>query len=1482
MSSYPLLIPFSLFFFFLGSGSENFPVTVNGFVGIGKYLASSQSQTLEEMHTESDNKTAEMRNPPLRSKQEAVLPTVPEHVSFPVVPPPPLYSEPPESSRSNCLPQKDAAVVSNKGGPIFTFQVLPNENSNPGLADIPPPLLEAESTSTSQESEEKDRDSGFDQSPNVLTRAPPVDPLQEAPVQRWDDPDSGSSLDAISVIPPPMDFATTRPLTPPCEFANPTVLPPEGFVEEQQPEKAKPRKKLNVSEDSFPWMNEPQAPINATVPLAVSEGTEKEPELEILSSEHERQVGENVDELLNKQEYSETITQVDSAVVVVPITGSAENAEKPPKPELKTKLSNVLDEQEVKPVVAVSEAQREELPNLASGRNKEVEVAPKVDMPESYGKVVVVNDNAKEQSVLDEISKPVKPQTKPKPMKFAKEAEVQIEPNVGVQQFAPPSVYPFTEVARQDQQVKAAKVEPQVKPEKPETQAKPVKPVKEVEVTVDIQHRVASSFIPNVEVAKPEPPVESVIKPEMQVKREKVEAKNNPVTLIKETEVKVEAPAPSSYVPSAEIARAQQQVTPVKPDVQVKPEQPETRVKPVTFAKEAKAEPNVDVQQFAPSSNRVKPQFEYVTPVLEVKPEKPEKQHSLAGEEVVTPQVKHEAKVCIKMLETEGPEFSDSSSRDVHVVTSGNNSILEGGAVTIINVGEDNVVVEDPVTPETKPTRPPHDKLKDLEERLLELDKEPVPSSSNIRKPDTKSVPQPYQDEVSVQSKDPSAEDIIVAQTKEVESSSYEKFEELFNLDNEEKPTKKATSVVNKDDRADAVVERQHSQPESSTSGAVVDAELHLDLSSLRQSPEPPRPPSSSPPATTPGSSILPSPRELLSDRSTESGISVFEEPKSPSDSVEPNREGKEKKPRQTCSTQTELQRNTSVNTTSVNTTSVVSTPQTGEKPTGSKPPIGAKPVKLQRPLSMPSGIPRDFQSGADQERRQSATESDSRKSSSSDSTGVSSSSLPSSPVESGSTTNPVDLPKPHPFTVPPLRRYSDLASDLSFISSAAKAAGKTQESEKKTEVPPKPANLVLKRSSVSVEERPRSWVGPETNNNKRSTMWPSAFKPMSFEAQGKKVAPVAFDVKSFTPATTVSTSQSTTNASSAGVGKSQAYTIERKSSPTELEKSSKKPPLVPVKPSGNTTGKPAASVVSPIVKQEASIVHLPVSSGVSGNLPLKKIEPLEKKYEIIYTNSSSESQSASKDPHDKADIVSRGPSKDLSSSTSIRDQIMRDATGSNRVTRPRPQSAFVGGSKFQILPAENKPSSKTGASWADVKKLAALQSAAKRDDASWMHKKQANEPSKPDVPHIPAKPPQLKAADIRPQQLKEADSPQPVKIADIKPPPVKPQPVKAVDIKPQPPNAANVKPQPEITPDSKPPPAIVMRTKTGNEDLVKRHSLPAYIIEGADRKPAPKTSGSGGQVGMNYAVVKEDTERGRGKVIYCWEGFSPVDRQDP
>ena len=53
-----------------------------------------------------------------------------------------------------------------------------------------------------------------------------------------------------------MDFATTRPLTPPCQFANATVAPPEKFVEEEvkgkEPEKAQPRKKLNVSEALFP------------------------------------------------------------------------------------------------------------------------------------------------------------------------------------------------------------------------------------------------------------------------------------------------------------------------------------------------------------------------------------------------------------------------------------------------------------------------------------------------------------------------------------------------------------------------------------------------------------------------------------------------------------------------------------------------------------------------------------------------------------------------------------------------------------------------------------------------------------------------------------------------------------------------------------------------------------------------------------------------------------------------------------------------------------------------------------------------------------------------------------------------------------------------------------------------------------------------------------------------------------------------------
>ena len=1417
----------------------------------------------------------------------SVLSTVPEHASFPVVPPPPLYSEPEESSSNKLHHKTVPAAIAKEKEPPFPPQVRPRENS-PGFTDIRPPLLETEATLKTQDVKEKDHDSGFHQSPEILTRTPPGGLSEDAPVQNWEDPDSGSSLDVISTIPPPVDFATTRPITPPCQFANPTMAPPVGFVEEQEPEQAKPRKKLNISEALFPWMNETQAPLNATIPLAVSDGLGKDPELEMVNSEDKIQFGENVQGMSNKPEYSETTTQAVSGTVVEIGSSSVpqkeENRiEKPPELEFVT-------EQRVKANVGVNEAPRMELPrSLSSEGSKGSVVAPKVDIKDSNktDQVTVVSDKSKEkeqfgsQQGFDAIAKPVKPKPKAKPVKLVKEAEVEIEANVSVQQAAPSSVNLFTEVARPEPQVEAVKLERQVKPEIPEKRARPVEIVKEPEIKIEAH--TPSPFIVPIDNTRSEPQVE-VLKLEPLVKPEKPETQAKPVepevetddedhaqssinpiveqaveavkpvkpatvTPDQGTEVKHETRAPSSYIPSVQGARPEQQVVPSKPEPLVQPEQPEARVKPVVFVKETEveAEPKDVVQPFNPSTEvaKVEPQFKPVKPVLQVKPEKPEKLQSRADENVVIPLVKPKVEENVNTLEEEESE----PSRDMYEVKSEINAPLEDAGVTIINVGED-VVVEAPVTPETKPTRLSNDRLRDLEERLQEFDKDAVPSSKP-EKPDTNTTKKPCLEKPTARSKDPFAEDIIVAKTKQVESSSYGQFDELLKLNSEEEPVKDVTSVVNKDENTDAVVEKQNAHPEDSKSRTHADAELRLDLSSLQQSSEPPRPPSSSPPYTTPRSSVLPSPRELLSDRSTESGISLTEESRIPSGSVEPHGDKE---------------------TATLNNASVAIKPQPREKPTNVF-------AKLQRPLSMPSGILRDLKSEAVPEKRPSVTDSDSRKSSLSDSTGVSSSSLPSSPIENGSTTEPVELPKPPPFTVPPLRRYSDLASDLSFVSSAAKVAEKTNESETKADVPPKPANLALKRSAVSVVERPRSWMGPETNNNnKRSPVWSSAaFKPVSFDSQGGKVArPVAFGAKSFTASSGGATAPSTGNTTAV---KADSNT-ERKSSPNELEKSSRNAPLLPEKPSGSLTGKPRVPVVSPLVKEEASSSQKPASTDTNSNPLLKKTEPRETKYEIVYSNNSSESKGASKDHQGKSGFGTHGPSKDVSNSASIREQIMRDATGGNRLTRPRPQSAIVG-----------------GASWADVKKLAALQkSGVKTEDASRAHtKRQADVPSKPDMPHVAAKPPQLvKAVDSKPEVLKSVDSkpqagsthdvktdpvitadikPQPVKPADDKPQPmkatdfkpqpvkpadIKPQPVKPADIKPQPTKVADIKPQPVTAADSAPLPTIVMRAKTGSQDPAKRRSMPAYIIEAAERKapPTAHTSG-GGQVWVCHLLVK-------------------------
>lgn len=1369
-----LLIKQRPFSFLLGSGNENFSTTVNGFVDFDKYLMPSPRKT-------SENETVRAES----GDRVSVLETVPEYGSFSVVPPPPMYSEPVESLSNKIHPPADQAVILNKKEPSSTPEGLSLEKRNSGLTDIPPPLLETEVASTSQDAEEKDHDSGFDQSPEILS-TPPTGPLEDVSEQSWENADSGSSLDVISAIPPPIDFASTCPLTPPYQFANLAVVPPDGFVEERDPEQTKPRKKLNVSGDSFPWMNEPQVPLNVTVPLAVSGDTGKHPELEMVNNDKEIQFGENVQTIPKPEGYGGTLTQsgpvVETAGSSVAQESKCEGSEKPCKPEL----------EEAKEIIELT----------------------------------VGKGNSKENQGLD--TKPVKSEPKPKPDKMVKGANVQKEPIPEGQQFlsnslnasiAVTQLEPHIEAqavsgtmiedgarsscvlsvprdsARSELPAEPVKLDQQFKQEKPKTRAKPVKVV---------EGPNPSSFTPSLEVSKRKAlgePVKTEAEP-------KTETKHDKGTLVRETEAQVRAHLASSFTLPMQEVRPKQAVAPAKPEVQAKGEHQVTSNKQVTYGKATGVEggAKVDVQPFIASSKEP-----FIEQVLRAKPEKIQ---SSFVEEVITQQMQPEVEASLNAVYQELSE----SSLDSQEIASQSSFPSQETAWTLINVGEENGVVEAPVTPETKATRSSYDSPRDLEDRLQEPDKGATSPSSSFGKPNADTAPKPNQEVTALQSKDPSFEDVIVAQTKQVEFLSYNQFEELLKMASVEDLVEDIARTANKNDD---IVESQYSLSESSSTRTDVDSELRLDLSSLRQSSEPPRPPSCSPPATTPKSSILPSPRDLLSDRSTESGISIHEETKIPSDSVKP-----------VGDKETQVQDGDSINN-----TSTAGKPQTREKPS-------KMTVKLQRPLSMPSGILRDFKGETVSEAQQSVPDSDSRKSSSSDSTGVSSLSyLPSSPVESGSTGDPIELPKPPPFTVPPLRRYSDLASDLSFISSAAKAAEKTQESETKTDAPTKSANLVLKRSAASVEERPRSWMAPETSSSKRSTMWSSAFKPVSFDAQAKKAArPVAFDAKLFS-ATSVSANVPTaTNITGVGISEI-ASTTERRTSPRELEKSPQNTPVFREKLSREST------VPLTVAKEETSSRNQPVSTVTNVN-PLLKTEPRETKYEIVLSKNSSESQGASEDNQSKS-------SKVLSGSASIREQIMRDASVGNRVTRPRPQSAIVGGSKFQILPKDTKLPINTKGGWADVKKLAALQTAGVKTKTPRTHtKRQSDEPSTADIPAlVVAKPLQPVNAqdDANPEALKPQTVNKPgkrllaLKKEDLKPPKNEPLPVKAADLKPEHLKATDITLEP-VT-DSTSLPIVVMRTKTADQDPAKRHSMPAYIIEGAGRNPPSKRNAGGGQV---------------------------------
>ena len=1551
-----------LFYFHLGSPGERFPVTVNGFVGIGKYLAPSQTQTTEN----ETGQSAEFQNPALWSKTEATLATVPEDDSISVVPPPPMYSETPESSSSEIRLEKEPTVVSNKRNLAFVFPDLGNKVSTPSQPDIPPPSLETEATSTSQHSDEKGRDSGLDESPENLDISPPSDSSENVPVQSWEDVDSGSNLDVVSTIPPPVDFATTRPLTPPCQFANATVAPPEKFVEEEvkgkEPEKAQPRKKLNVSEALFPWMNKPQAPINATVPLAVSLDNKGAPEDEI--PQQKLQDGEKI--FINQGDVAKSQASSASAVVSTTSIIASQGHQCQSEGGSSTKeLSPKEEEQEVKGVREVSDIE------LSKALSCDGRATQKVELPESNAvktdevAAVSVSSIKSECSGSRNTSNPltntVRPEVKAKPTRRSvHKEEIKVEPAVTDTQQTAPVFYPSLEVAREETETTVAKPDPkvvavkpetkikpvisvkeevkvvnsslvnrqrpelpfkpvklevQVKPEKQETEEEPVTVVKqEAGVTVEV-HITSVSHLPG-EDTKSELGLEVVeIKPT--VKSEKTETPN-PSALIKDEKVDFEAFTPSSCNPAVNDKEKTDETEKAK--VQVKPEKLESSVNPgsIVLGKEIKLE--VDAPQYSGDLSIKPPQFEKVQTSSQGESLKSENAESHDVQEVIVPQLRPVLESSIKVVDKEQPVFAVSSLNEAALEA---NTSLPKATTTIVPIGNDNAIVESLVTPETKTTPSPHDTFKDLAERLQELDEGSVPSISNSKTSgNSKAVSAAYH-EPTVPSKDHFVEDVIVPETKQVEFSVYNQFEELLKLDNEEIKAVDAGSKVKEDLPVNAIAEEQYHPNQGSSSNEAADSDLHLDLSSLQKSPEPPRPPSSSPPSVvvSPRSSILPSPRELLSDGSTESGISLTEEPRGPAS----------------------LYTNEKTEYTPVHTSHTQSARDTGaarQHPTEEKP-VKA-PFKLQRPLSMPAGHLSDLTSDIAQKDLRSTVQSDSRKSSTSESTGVSSSSLPSSPVESDQhgNTELVDLPKPPPFTVPPLRRYSDLAADLSFVSSAAKAAVKSREDATEPSAPPKPAHSFLKRNSFSVEERPRSWVGPETSsknveksqesvtkpsappkpinsalkrssfsveerprscrvletnnknveksqesvskpstppkpintalkrssfsveerplswmgpetNNKRPGMFSSAFKPVSFSVPGKPVArPVEFNAKQFNTPTAL---PGTPSANNHVVSINEKLQV--KSSLKTSDEPQKPTPVEAEKPEGNSKSVSSlAPEVSPLSIDKTTRAHQPTSIDANNNPLSKKSEPHETKYEIAFSGSPSETQISFQDQLNKTVSGSRQSSKNVSGSSSIREQILRDASGGNRVTRPRPQSAVFGGSKFQVLSSDEKTTGMNGGNWADVKKLAALQSGSTKGvGASWV-KSQANEPSNPDLPHVAPRPaPQEKTVNLKLHSREVESKPLPVNtvggkqqqqvVADTKK-----HPVKTTDTTPQPvKSTADVTTQPAVNNGSLA--NVVVRTKTGPHDLTKRHSMPTYIIEGAGGNQPLKVSGGGKQV---------------------------------
>ena len=1341
--------------FCLGNGPTN------GVVEFEKYLVPSPRQSVIK---------GEISIEP--SDRMSVLATVHEHASFPVVPPPPLYSElSSECSSNEILPPREPVALSIRNEVEVVIK--------PTVHDVPPLFLETESIITSQDNEEKDHDSECDQSSEGVSKSP-----KAGLTIPFDDSDSGSIVDGISAIPPPFDFASTRPITPPCQFANPTVDPPVEFTKVHEADKTRLCRVEYIS-----WMREDQVPLNAK-----GRGTNRE--LEMISSKDMIKLDHNIEETSPSDENSQKKTDeiLGTNVVIGTRTGDQQyenqSIEKRSVPVANFESYRELE----KPAVEVNVGAANDTSlgmglstDLSRKKNERPVTMQSLDLQAAANTLNEVG-NGKVNSKTEEqirISKRVKPEPKRKPYNFVKQnSGVHVSTNPESLQMKQPQTTEIIEHSlssvrehrgplNQQRQFEVEKFDQNLEPEKPEIKDKLME-VFEGSFTENAQSNWAAR--------------ENQI-----VNTENSESVSDALTL--ERKVQREVP-PAMFGGTSTQSFIPEWIIPTKPLPLSKAKQPDTKSDPGT---KVLVNSKLGVQQCALSrlhSSTVSNGGEQEdTPVKPIYQAKLDNRDSCDDMKQMTTE---EGRTSLDALNYKNSETTQDKYEQKYENKDAN--------VAVDDVGGGNVFMEAFVTPQTKPTNSPHDRLRELEGMLKELDKEA--SSSTSYHPHA-SERQGRSEELPTKSKP--VEKVVVFEPRQEQ--------ERQELNSEGEWTMDVTLLARQREGSVFVEQLEDSDTERSQLRTGIDSELRLDLSSVQEAHVLQRPPSSSPPTTTPMSFTLHSPSELYSDRSTESGISLSEESKLSCDSSGPLRD-KENVAVQTCSTQTELQSDGDVVSENVEATET---------------------CRSIKPTNESSGV------RAESFSNDTITVTDSNLS---DSTSGSSPSCPSSPVE---TINTVELSKPPPFTAPPLRHHPDLASDLGLTSSAAEVTEKEHESETKPEASSKPGESLLGQSTVSVVERPRSWVGPEVNN-KRSIMWTSAFKPISFVEQGKKVAhPVSFQVKPFTGTSSVEPFVQPI------VGSGEVTVTG-----SSLDESSKDISL----DQENTQENARITTNSPAFKES----HQTVSTDANNNPILKKPESFNSKGEnVSFSSNFFETQRSPKDCQIKS--VKAGtdsmPSTDSSSSAaSIRDQIMRDSMVGHRAQRSRPFSAIVDSSKFQVLTAGPKSSIKTGGSWADVKKRAAYQVAGmgKTENSSHEHASvQEDKLIKPDLRHPAAKPPRtILAENPRQKELQRIDNNKDlvdahdkslaqVKVVDAQATPGQPTKTGSnsfpLAFNKSFASTENVKQGKAV--DSALP-TVIMRTKTGKEDPSKRHSMPAYIIQGNDRQPS-KTSVSGGQVRVEF-----------------------------